>query len=106
MIEVPSMKFDILVGLASIRGKLMLVERLGRSRPRPAISRLEGFGSFLSLLTPAGRAGRFSLPASTRCDPPGGGFGSMRPVPPQYRALRSATGVRRACRDSDLQKVK
>ena len=33
MIEVPSMKFDILVGLESILGKLILVDLLGASLP-------------------------------------------------------------------------
>ena len=49
----PSMKFDILVGLASILGKLMLVERLGSSRLGLRISRLLGLGSFRSLDTRA-----------------------------------------------------
>ena len=43
----PSMKFDILVGLASILGKLMLVDRLGSSLLGLRISRLLGFGSFI-----------------------------------------------------------
>ena len=72
----PSMKLDILVGEASILGKLMLVLRLGSSRLGFLISRLPGLGSFLSLDTLAGAG--FSLPdPSTRCEPPGGGFGSI-----------------------------
>ena len=65
MPPVPSIKFDILVGLESILGKFMLVDLLGRSRP-PAflISRDDGLGSFLSLLTPVLTG--FCLPAWTR----------------------------------------
>ena len=103
MPDVPSMKLDIRVGLESILGKLMLVERLGRSRPVPfLISRDEGFGNFLSRLT---LEVGFSLPASTRCDPPGGGLGNIRPVPVPvpYLPLLSCTGVLLACRDSDLR---
>lgn len=52
MIEVPSMKFDIRVGLESILGKFILVDLLGKSRPVPfLISNEDGFGSFLSRLT-------------------------------------------------------
>ena len=103
MIEVPSMKFDILVGLESILGKLILVDLLGASLPAWfLISREDGFGSFLSLLTPVLTG--FCLPAWTRWDPPGGGLGSILPVPvpAPYLPLRSGTGVLRACRDSDL----
>lgn len=72
----PSMKFDMRVGLASIRGKLMEVERLGRSLLGFLISRLLGLGSFLSLETLA--AGVLSLPEpSTRWEPPGGGLGNI-----------------------------
>ena len=72
----PSMKFDILVGLASILGKLMLVDRLGSSLLGLRISRLLGFGSFRSRDTRAWTG--FSRPEPrTRCDPPGGGFGSI-----------------------------
>ena len=72
----PSMKFDILVGLASILGKLMLVERLGSSRLGLRISRLLGLGSFRSLDTRA--CWGFSRPEPrTRWEPPGGGFGSI-----------------------------
>ena len=99
------MKLDILVGLESMRGKLILVERLGRSRPGFRISSEEGLGSLRSLLT---RVAGFSLPAGrTRWDPPGGGLGSMRPVPvPQYRPPPlSPTGVRRAWRVSGRSPV-
>ena len=100
--EVPSIKLDMRVGLESILGKLMLVDRLGRPRPGPfLVSRDEGFGNFLSLLT---LEVGFSLPASTRCEPPGGGFGNILPlpVPVPYLPLLSWTGVLLACRDSDL----
>ena len=96
IIDVPSMKFDILVGLESILGKFILVDLLGKSRPVPfLISKDDGFGSFLSRLTlaPVG----FSRPAKTKCDPPGGGLGSILPVPVPapvpYLPLLSGTGV-------------
>ena len=47
--EVPSIKFDILVGLESILGKFILVDLLGASLPGFLISSEEGLGSFLSL---------------------------------------------------------
>lgn len=72
------MKFDILVGLESILGKFILVDLLGASLPGFLISREEGLGSFLSLLT---LACCLSLPARTRWEPPGGGLGSILPVP-------------------------
>ena len=78
IIEVPSIKFDILVGLESILGKFILVDLLGTSLPGFLISSEEGFGSFLSRLT---LAEGLSRPARTRWDPPGGGLGSIRPVP-------------------------
>ena len=64
MMEVPSIKLDIRVGLESILGKFILVDLLGRSRPVPfLISKDDGFGSFRSRLTlDVG----FSLPANTR----------------------------------------
>lgn len=103
IIEVPSIKFDILVGLESILGKFILVDLLGASLPGFLISREEGLGSFLSRLT---RAEGLSLPASTRWDPPGGGLGSILPVP--VRPALSGTGVLLAwpCRVSDLGGLK
>ena len=107
--EVPSIKFDILVGLESILGKFILVDLLGMSLPGFLISSEEGFGSFLSRLT---LAEGLSRPARTRWEPPGGGFGSIRPVPvpAKYRPLSGTlslslsdwTGVRRVWRVSDL----
>lgn len=102
--EVPSIKFDILVGLESILGKFILVDLLGTSLPGFLISSEEGFGSFLSRLT---LAEGLSLPARTRWEPPGGGLGSIRPVPvpARYRpalSLSDWTGVRRVWRVSDL----
>ena len=77
MMEVPSIKFDILVGLESILGKFILVDLLGASLPGFLISSEEGLGSFLSLLT---LVEGLSLPR-TRWEPPGGGLGNIRPVP-------------------------
>ena len=100
--EVPSIKFDIRVGLESILGKFILVDLLGASLPGFLISSEEGLGSFLSLLT---LVEGLSLPR-TRWEPPGGGLGNIRPVPgpaPRYLPALSGTGVRRAppCRVSD-----
>ena len=102
IMEVPSIKLDILVGLESILGKFILVDLLGTSLPGFLISSEEGFGSFLSLLT---LAEGLSRPARTRWEPPGGGLGSSRPVPvpAKYRpalsgtlwSLSDWTGVRR-----------
>lgn len=52
MIFVPLIKFDILDGLESMRGKLILVDLLGRSRPGFRISSDEGFGNLRSRLMP------------------------------------------------------
>ena len=67
MMEVPSIKFDIRVGLESILGKFILVDLLGASLPGFLISSEEGLGSFLSLLT---LVEGLSLPR-TRWEPPG-----------------------------------
>ena len=52
MIFVPLIKFDILDGLESMRGKLILVDLLGKSRPGFRMSNEDGFGNFRSRLTP------------------------------------------------------
>ena len=88
------MKLDILVGLESIRGKFILVDRLGRSLFGFLKSRDEGFGSFLSLLAfrPPGPALSRPLPR-TKWLPPGGGFGNILPVPVYLGVAQPCTGV-------------
>lgn len=89
IIFVPLIKFDILDGLESMRGKLILVDLLGKSRPGFRISSDEGLGNLRSRLMP--RFGFAWAAFKTKWEPPGGGLGNMRPVP----VRRSDTGVLR-----------